>query len=83
MMKVADLTPGLYIELSGKGATVISLGSHPLDPGMALVVWELEEGKYSFDSLAWMQDVGGADPEKNTPEQRHHRLLQIFNRVPR
>jgi hypothetical protein len=83
MMRVTDLKPGQYIENGGMAATFVTFTNHPLDRGMALVIWQLDSGEWSFDSLHPLQDVGGADPQKNTPEQCNHRLLQIFNRLPR
>lgn len=80
MMRVVDLQPGQYIELAGKGATFLTVNHHPLDRGMALVVWYLDDGTWSFDSLMWNQDVGGADPAQNSKEQCFHRLRTILNR---
>ena len=82
MMRVADLKPGQYIELAGKGATFLMMTAHPINHGMALVVWQLDDGTWSFDCLSWMQDVGGADPDKNTNEECFARLLMMLNRRP-
>jgi hypothetical protein len=80
MMRVVDLRPGQYIELLGQGATFVVMTAHPLDQGMALVIWKLDNGTWSFDSLSPLQDVGGADPAKNSREQCEARLMKMFNR---
>lgn len=60
-MRVNELKPGDVIHLPGEDGTatfIIAHSPHPLYPHLWLVIWRLSNGTYSFDALAWNQDVG-------------------------
>lgn len=63
-MRVIDLTPGIRI-LEPHNAishTFVAQTSHPLYPGLQLVIWRMENREWSHDALSPLQDVGDPDP---------------------
>ncbi len=72
MSEVQQLLPGDRVDLGGRSAVYITQAMHPLWPHLQLVVWKLDDGSWSHDSLAARQDVG--DAQSSTPAQRTARL---------
>lgn len=55
---VRDLKGGDVVELGDRSATFIGRSDHPKFIGLALVIWKLDDGSFSFDALAYRQEVG-------------------------
>lgn len=70
MAMVAELTAGDLVTNGGMSAVFIIRGPHPIWPGLALVIWRLDDGSWSFDALDFHQDVG----DVTLPAGRQERL---------
>jgi hypothetical protein len=57
-LRVCDLKPGDVVEQPFGSATFIAHAAHPLYMALRLVVWQLDNGTYSFDALELGQEVG-------------------------
>jgi len=58
--RVIDLVGGdvVQMEMSERSAVFIGRSDHPMYPGLALVVWRLDNGGVSLDALSPLQVVG-------------------------
>jgi len=57
-VRVYDLIGGDVVELGDHSATFIGRSNHPKYEGLALVIWKLDDGTFSFDALSYWQEVG-------------------------
>lgn len=58
MVRVQDLMGGDVVKGGVREATFIGSSQHPGYPGLALVVWRMSDGAFSYDALSWEQVVG-------------------------
>ena len=73
-MNVEQLRHGDIVAdpFGGEHVFVARVESHPLWPGLCMVIWKLADGSWSHDALDPRQDVG--EPKPSTAEQRVERL---------
>ena len=77
MSELNELIPGDKVVLSGMAAVFIGLGHSAAYPGLATVVWRLDDGTISIDSLRFNQDVGQVVFTESPA--RRQRLLDALN----
>lgn len=79
-MRVFDLQPGMQFKFpfsggEGKVSTFITWkDQHPIWPSLALVIWRLPGGEYSFDALSLVQELPWM-PIEQSKEERTQNLF--------
>lgn len=69
---VAELLPGDEISQLDTSAVYIAQATHPLYPGLQLVIWRMPDGSWSHDALRASQVAGTA--ADRSYDARHARL---------
>jgi hypothetical protein len=79
--QVRDLMPGDLVSQGEMSAVYVAQCEHPIWPRMRLVIWKLDDGRWSHDALAFYQDVGAVTV--STDEERRERLRLALLAPPR
>lgn len=77
MATVAELAAGDLVTQAGMSAVFISRGVHPIWPALALVIWRLDNGGWSFDALDFRQEVGDVTPSDSRDRQQRLRAALL------